>query len=262
MTETINKKIKVSDLSGNLREWLASVQLMLITIDLNQRLGISGKKETVIPLALWKLVSGQIEPTQFVPELSRDLEISPSAAKALAQEIEEKMLRPIEFPLRSELGIDIKTIYLSEPAHEQPKEQISATPTVLIPSPEVAHPQESKANLNAGQAPEATLPNRVPPIQSPVYSPIPATPKPMPTQPPAPKVEPLIQRPAPAPVFTAPKYNPPIPAQPAAPISQPPVPANSAPSPSKQVTPIPVKVMPSKVPGFLKAEDFKNPNGQ
>jgi hypothetical protein len=83
-------------------------------VDINNRLAIEGEFIKVIPRLITRLVVKDIDPKNFIPELADELELSFSAAKALAQEVEEKILRPVELPLRSEAGVDTKLIYFAE----------------------------------------------------------------------------------------------------------------------------------------------------
>lgn len=294
MEETLQKypRDKFKTLPDPVKDWLASTQITYLVSDLNRRLGFSeAEKMTVIPTLILRLAISAVDPENFISELGKLLDLSPSASKALAQEIEEKMLRPIEVALRNEVGIDIKLIHLPREnktvineSLTSPARQVSPTATAmndekLIPSPEIAHPDEYKRPVPTQpiQTQPATAPSR--PMQSPVYSP--SSPKPapaqntqtptsVPTTPPSqslPKVEPLPARPAAnsAPVMPKieplPRFNNPLgssqtTAQPPAP-PRPSTPPISRPPSTDQKTPIPVKVMPSRVPDFLKDTDLK-----
>lgn len=158
-----------------LKAWLASIQLTLMIIELNQRMGFTGKKQTVIPRLLWKLTIGELPPKEMTKELSAQLSLTPSAATALTKEMEEKFLRPMERPLRTELGIDTKLVYFVAPPPPplQPS-QPSSFSSLLIQTKEAAHPQErqvptpppvpprpSEPTIKAEAAPEIKVPVNV-----------------------------------------------------------------------------------------------------
>lgn len=157
------------ELPDPVKGWLSSTQITYLVSDLNRRLGFSEEeKMVVIPTLILRLAISDMSPEMFVSELSRLLDISPSAAKALAQEIEEKMLRPIELVLRNELGIDVKLIHFAKEASMEQPATMPAAPTApaptLIASPEVAHPEESRPTPTSQATQPTSVPIRVAPI--------------------------------------------------------------------------------------------------
>ncbi len=243
------------ELPDPLKGWLASSQLTFLISDLNRRLGFREEEEMrVIPTLILRLAISSVEPEEFVSQLSKLLDISPSAAHALAQEIEEKMLRPVETVLRSELGIDIKLIHFGKEIAPE-KEFV---PQMLIPSPEVAHPT-SEQSANPVQVP-ASGPMPMPPTPSSVS----AAPRQVVTPPPsAPVTSPVYTPSAPSQPAPQPKpATPPTMTKPPMPKVEPlalsktePLQERKAPTPPS--IPVKVKVEPSKVPSFLKDSDFK-----
>lgn len=129
------------DLSDAIREWLSSSRLTYTTQDMNRRLGIRGARKIIIPQLVMELVMGEMDPRDFVAELSHRLNLSPSSAKIIAKEIEEKMLHPIERDLKIELGIDVGLLHF--PAEESlsakretpivPEGIHTTTPTTILP---------------------------------------------------------------------------------------------------------------------------------
>jgi|GEM_PF-3634049 len=151
-----------SSLSEKLRDWLSSIQLMFLIIELNKKLGFAIEKQIIVPRLIWQLVIGEVDPKNFVSELSKQLDISLSAAKSLAQEIEEKMLRPIEIALRTEMGVDTKVIYLA-PAAPSPKPPVSPVyePPRTAPTPPSIQLRPSVAPSEGGPR-QAPVPPAIP----------------------------------------------------------------------------------------------------
>ena len=184
------KEFNLDNLPTVIGDWLGSAPLTYLIMDMNQRLGFDGIKIGIIPDLIMDLVERIISPEEFIPNLSKEMDVDLATATSMAHEIEEKMLRPIELPLRKEGGVDIKRIFWTqEPSTKQPSSkptEITAMPK-LIATQEAAHPQE--------QRPASA------PLKSPVYSPAPqpkpAAPAPAPA--PMPKIEPLPTPPRQAP---------------------------------------------------------------
>ena len=113
----------------------------------------------IIPTLVRRLALNDLPPENFVSELSDKLGLSFSAAKMLAQEIEERVLRPIEVPLRNEIGIDIKAIYLNA-------EQPAPTPSSPAPSFSVERPVPIRTIPTPEPAPRPYMPP--PPVRPPL----------------------------------------------------------------------------------------------
>lgn len=129
MPEIQKKRVEFKELPDPIKTWLASTQITLLVSDLNKRLGFKEEgKMRVIPTLILRLAISDITPNRFISELSKLLGVSPELAKSIAQEIEEKMLRPIEIILRNQLGIDIKLIHVSPSAAPMPPR-----PTPIVP---------------------------------------------------------------------------------------------------------------------------------
>jgi hypothetical protein len=130
-----NKAIKsVLDLPEPIKDWLSSTRLTYINIDMNRRLGINEERGVVIPRAVTELIMGDLSPRNFVGELSRRLNLSPSSAKIIAKEIEEKILHPIEADLK-ELGIDVGLLHFPEEPEKLRTEEIEKTKSEITPIP-------------------------------------------------------------------------------------------------------------------------------
>ncbi len=87
---------------------------------LNKKLGIKNEKRRIVPRLIIRLVLKDLEPGDFINELAAALNMNDQAAKALAQEIEEKIFNPIALGLRQSIGLDIKLIYFGKPSERGP----------------------------------------------------------------------------------------------------------------------------------------------
>ncbi len=106
--------IDFDNLPKTIKDWLSSSRLTLLIIDLNKRLNITGPKQFIISILVEKLITGAIEPQDFVSALADELDLSQSAAKALTKEIERIALHPIEQNLKDELGVDTALLHLEQ----------------------------------------------------------------------------------------------------------------------------------------------------
>ncbi len=130
MTETKTTIIEFLNLPEPIRVWLSSSEIVYLILDINRKLNFKGEKMRIIPTAVLRLALHDLSPENFVSEISDKLGLTFSAAKILAQEIEERVLRPIEVPLRNEIGVDIRAIYTNA---EQPAP--TSTPTTPPSTP-------------------------------------------------------------------------------------------------------------------------------
>ncbi len=126
---------KFDELPDKIREWLTSERATYVVIDINERLGMIGPLVKIIPNTILRLVTKDIEPSEFINVLSKELDIDFNSAKNIAQEIEEKILRPIEGLLRREADIDIKLIYFASPTAKPT--QPTQTPIAIRVEPPV-----------------------------------------------------------------------------------------------------------------------------
>lgn len=77
--------------------------------------GIEDEKDIVIPTLVLRLCVQDLDPRDFVNELSHQLNVDFAKAKEITQVIEEIILRPIETELRRDVGVDIKYLYFGQP---------------------------------------------------------------------------------------------------------------------------------------------------
>lgn len=104
-----------NSLPEQIKDWAASLQTTYLIMELNKKLGFKNEKITIIPGLIFRLVTQNIDPSNFINELSHELNISFQTAKSIAQEIEERILRPVENELRRDVGVDVKLIYFGQP---------------------------------------------------------------------------------------------------------------------------------------------------
>ncbi|OGY68240.1 MAG: hypothetical protein A3H63_01880 [Candidatus Harrisonbacteria bacterium RIFCSPLOWO2_02_FULL_45_10c] len=136
-------------LQEHLRDWLASDVVMFSIGEINNRLGFKDEKRKIIPALVLRLFIQDLEPIDFINELSHELAISFEAAKSITQDIEAKVLKPVASELRREVGVDTQLLYFGKPGPRAIKEQEN------IPAPATS-PFPSAIPLEAGR-PEATV---------------------------------------------------------------------------------------------------------
>lgn len=96
-------------------EWLASEEVTYIIIDMNRRLGLEGVFTEVIPHLITRMAVKDLDPKKFINELSNSADLEWPIAQVAVEEIERRILRPVEISLRNEAGVDIKAIFLARP---------------------------------------------------------------------------------------------------------------------------------------------------
>ncbi len=156
-----------------IQDWLGSAALTYLIMDLNRRLGLDGVKISTIPYLIFRIANKELTPGKLIESLSKELLLDQLRAAAVAKEIEEKMLRPIEVPLRKESGVDIKMIYLGAQLPNRPTSPLNPpvyrpTPSIPIPPPipprPVTPPQPAE---NAPGASDIPVKINVQPAQKP-----------------------------------------------------------------------------------------------
>src|SRR3989338_4391191 len=78
------------------KEWLSSETAAYLIGEINDRLGLDEEKSAVIPNLVLRLVTQDLDTTNFINEISGKLDVNWQTAKAIAEDIEKKVLRPIE----------------------------------------------------------------------------------------------------------------------------------------------------------------------
>ncbi len=126
---------KFQSLPEKIKEWLSSTEAFYTTEEIIQKFNIEFEKETVIPELVFRLCVKDLDPLDFIYELSQKLGAEFNQAKTIAEEIEEKILKPIKFDLRKDTDIDIKQIYLGKPGSRISKEPASLTPSAMPYAP-------------------------------------------------------------------------------------------------------------------------------
>lgn len=165
-------------LPEKVRVWLTSEEATFIIIDLNRRLGLDGILIEIIPDAITRLVIGKLKPENFTEEVASDLEINLSLAQGITQEIERRILRPVEKELLLEAGIDVKMLFMSKPSPIIAPSRPPVQPTQMATSAKPATPSSTNGS------PFVYTPNQTPPIPpKPIIPPI----QPMPPTPQAPR---------------------------------------------------------------------------
>lgn len=113
------------ELPERVRDWLTSERVTYTIIEINKKLDLFGSLLTVIPNLITKLVTKNLDPKNFTKELEDGLGIDNEQAQGISREIVEKILRPIDLPLK-ETGVFVGLIYGAT----------SATPVAPLNSPQ------------------------------------------------------------------------------------------------------------------------------
>ena len=146
-------------LPESIQKWLSDENVVLIISEINQKLSlaIDDERAEIIPHLILRLCVQDLEPRNFINELSHELNISFDSAKILTQEIEERILKPIEAPLKIDVGVDLKLLYFANPTlrpsgfAEQAKNITETLPsqnlTSKISQPETPNTQHPTSNI-------------------------------------------------------------------------------------------------------------------
>ncbi|MBI2406598.1 MAG: hypothetical protein HYV25_03405 [Candidatus Harrisonbacteria bacterium] len=103
------------ELPDNVRHWLVSEKVSDIVADMNTRLDYHGDKISAIPWLITRLAVKDLAPKYFMSELRATLVVDENEARAITEEIDKKILRPIERDL-SRAGVDLNSLYLGQEA--------------------------------------------------------------------------------------------------------------------------------------------------
>ncbi len=130
MTQT-NLFVAYQSLPESVQQWLNDENVILMIDEINQKLNLSIEDETaeIIPNLILRLCVQDLSPRDFINELSHYLDISFESAKTLTKEIEEKILKPIEAPLKIDVGVDLKLLYFVRPQSDSDR-MIGANPAL------------------------------------------------------------------------------------------------------------------------------------
>lgn len=122
-----------------IKNWFASDHTTTAIAEINKKLGIKEARRSIIPGLVLRLIVRDLEPRDFINELSGELKINYPTAKAITVEIETKVLRPIEAGLLQDAGVDVKLIYSgpapTAPTAQTPIKVIIETPATPIQKP-------------------------------------------------------------------------------------------------------------------------------
>lgn len=161
-------------LPAHIRDWASSEQTTFSISEINNRLGLKNEKRKIIPRLILRLTTQDLDPLNFINELSHELGVSFQTAKSISQDIEEKVLKPIENELRRDVGVDVKLIYFGQlgprpaAAPTIPVKPITPTPAATVP------PAPAPAPIPAPQitpvAPQPEMPQLAKPPKEPTVS--------------------------------------------------------------------------------------------
>ncbi|GEM_PF-2728813 len=140
------------ELPEKIRDWLTSERATYTIIEMNKKLDLFGNLLTVIPNLITKLVTKNLDPKNFVKELGDGLGLDNEQAQEVTREIMEKILRPVDLPLK-QVGVFIGLIYGMP----------SAAPTAPRPAVPLAQPSLGEARPTEVGRPTPPRPPAIPP---------------------------------------------------------------------------------------------------
>ena len=97
-------------LPQKIQDWLGSDTLTYLMMDLSDRFHLKPEQESVIPIAIFNLATGKIKPQDFKKSVAEGLNLSPETLVAAIRMAKERALKPIQFSLMRDVGIDIDLI--------------------------------------------------------------------------------------------------------------------------------------------------------
>lgn len=162
-------------LPESIRQWLSDEHVAAIIDDINQRLNLTEEngREEIIPHLILRLCVQDLDPRQFINELSHWLDIGFESAKILTKELEEKILQPIAEPLKTSVGVDLRMLSFAVPEPRSappptppPEFPVSATVTAAIPAALSTEPLAAAPPVSQNPAPEKPA-AEPPPAESP-----------------------------------------------------------------------------------------------
>jgi uncharacterized protein YpuA (DUF1002 family) len=101
--------MKTLSLLPNIEEWISSEKITHLIMGLNTSYKISSG---IIAGLVYDLVIKKTAPENLVIELNKKINFDSKRLGVLVAEIKEKLLKPIEVPLRQDLQIDIQKIVI------------------------------------------------------------------------------------------------------------------------------------------------------
>ncbi|MBI1961013.1 MAG: hypothetical protein HYS43_01935 [Candidatus Liptonbacteria bacterium] len=115
-------------LPKEIRTWLSSDRATQLVRGISSSLNLTKEESRrIVPRAILRLVTGDLAPQDFIDDVSIDFDISRSSARIIAEEIDKRILKPIDKQLLIDAGIDTKLIFLqTEDFFSQPKSAIAA----------------------------------------------------------------------------------------------------------------------------------------
>lgn len=152
------------ELPEKVRDWLTSERATYTIIEINKKLDLFGNLLGFIPDLITRLVTKDLDPKDFTKKLENGLGLDSEQAQEVTREIVEKILRPVDLPLK-ETGVFIGLIYgLASSAPSTPS--VSSVPS----TPPLPNLPAGRQGLVAGEAKSPTPPTPPATPQRPVAS--------------------------------------------------------------------------------------------
>lgn len=140
-------------LPKEIRNWLASENLAYAISEITNKIGLSERKSAAISRLIFLLITQQMDPKDFINNLSHELGTSFETAKAIAGDIEKNVLHPMAAELRRELNLDVKSIYFGQPGQQQ-ADYIQTEPEI---KPRAAEPVPAESFKRPADSPKGPV---------------------------------------------------------------------------------------------------------
>ncbi len=122
-------------LPEHIKDWASSDSTTFLIAEINNRLGLKEGRRRIIPSLILRLITLNLEPQDFINELANELRIGFQAAKSIAEDIENHILRSIENELRRDAGVDVKLIRFGQLRSSKPSLKTLSPAAGPIPQP-------------------------------------------------------------------------------------------------------------------------------
>ena len=126
------------------KDWLSSESSVYALGEIANRLDLDNEETAAVSLLTLRLVTKDLNPQDFINGLSQELNVNFETAKTITQDIEEKILMPIESELRK-IGVNLNLLYSSQ--KDSGQMAVPPIPQTKSVSPETAPPSTGSEQI-------------------------------------------------------------------------------------------------------------------